>query len=249
MTVSVSKFETGLRFVAFVLFAIVGLAVIHPATARAEFEWARDMDFYQDKDFTITVVKTHPTQQVIRIHGNIVVTPWSLKTALKVLKNIDPRKEIILDLSGYGGGYLFNAEEIVPSIKSVCESKRNRNDPRQSCNVTTWVDSSAACSSSCIIPYMAGKKRVACDQSEFGFHSVALLGFKMSSDHGVSMLLQSGVFKSWIMRNIKMFQTLDVTFLRPHQMVGSNIVTDLIKKCDYTDDVVRTAYEYQDRER
>ena len=244
MRSSVSNILTGLRFVALGLIVTAALAVIFPQAAQAGIEGGPNFDFYADgKGFPFRVVKPPPTQQIVSLFGTASSNYFTFGEALSVLKNIDPRKEIILDLSGFYGGYLSHAEDIVSTIKSVCEAKRNKYDRRQSCNITSFVDSNSSCISACIIPYMAAKKRVACDNTTFGFHAVSMMGFKGSAQYTVSLLLRLGVFKTWLLRNINMFRSLDVTYLTPREMIGSNIVTEVDPKCTYIDEGLKSAYE------
>jgi hypothetical protein len=175
-------------------------------------------------------------KQVIGLQGVIGFFP-NISEASQTFKELDPKKEIVLNLSGYIGGSTSSAADFIQSIKDICEARRDKKDPRQSCRITTYITANSSCTSACIIAYMAGKKRVACDESKFGFHSMTfdwgVTDVQASVETNIRALSSIGVFKSWSLRNASLFKTTSVTELTPKDLVGSNIVTDIDSTCSY----------------
>lgn len=178
---------------------------------------------FSSKYHTISYSETRD-QQVIFLRGNILSGIVDDLSGLKaVRKLIKPGKDIVLNLNS-GGGFQVKFNQLSKSIKEACypngpESKR--------CEVTTRVTS--ICASACIPLFMVGDVREAGRYASFGFHQAAAIpGALKIPGMAQRDLRKNGVNEAWLEANSFMFDSLDMTWLRPENMQGSDIVTDYL---------------------
>jgi len=175
--------------------------------------------FFQGKDYFVTYELKKGLQEV-QLHGSllsgIVEDLEGFKEVQKLLrKNVDVR--LIVNSPG---GYQKLYTELAQSIKNACNSRDT------GCEITTFVSSKSRCASACIPLFMVGDVRLASQYSSFGFHQSAVIpGALKIKGKAEKDLLKSGVDRVWLRMNSHMFQTLEVTYLNPTIMNGSNIVT------------------------
>ena len=176
---------------------------------------------FQGKDYFITYNLKKDLQE-IQLHGallsGIVEDLEGLKNIKKLLRNnVDIR--LILNSSG---GYQKLYTQLATSLKNACNSRET------GCEITTFVSSKSRCSSACIPLFMAGDVRMASQSSIFGFHQAAIIpGALKIKGKAEKDLLESGVDSVWLRMNSHLFQTLEMTYLNPTVMNGSNIVTKI----------------------
>ena len=161
--------------------------------------------------------------QEIRLEGTIfsglVEDLSGLKKVQKLLrKGIDIK--LILHSQG-GFQKLYN--EFSEAIKKSCDSRWS------SCRVTTYVSSASTCESACIPLFMVGDSRKAGRSATFGFHQATVVPgtFKIMGK-AENDLFEAGVDKYWLDEHQRMFDSIDLTVLRPDELEGSNIVTKIV---------------------
>ncbi len=132
-----------------------------------------------------------------------------------VQKKLIPDLPIRLVLHS-GGGFQMRFNQLARSLRKAC--------PKERCEITTVVES--MCASACIPLFMVGDVREASRYASFGFHQAAVVpGAVMIPRMAQRDLRRAGVDETWLQENDSMFQSLDITWRRPRQLHGSNIVT------------------------
>lgn len=187
------------------------------AQAQNNFDYS-----FTGKNYTITY-KLKNTHQEIVLMGVILSGVVEDLTGYKqVQKLLRPNMDIRVVLHS-GGGYqkLFN--KLSASLKKACNKKET------GCEITTIVPSRYRCASACIPFFMTGDVRIAGRNAVFGFHQSAVIpGALKISGKAERDLLNSGVNAQWLEKHKHMFDTLDMTYLYPNQMNGSNIITRIV---------------------
>ncbi len=184
--------------------------------------------------------------QIVRLNGNI------LSSLVEDLRGFNRVKELIregidvrLELHS-GGGFQAIVDTLFTRIKEACyDAKYERvggAGPRgtgvqrrfvgwenKKCTITSLVESDAYCASACIPLFMVGDIRQAGRTAAFGFHQGSVIpGALMIPFMAEGDLKKRGVNEEWLQARQEMFQSLEFTWLFPHEMLGSDIVTDEI---------------------
>jgi hypothetical protein len=176
---------------------------------------------YSGKHYSISY-KLEEELQTIRLHGEILSTHVEdLKGFYHTIKLI--RKDVPIKLVLFsGGGFLANYEKLPKAMKKNCNSEESN------CRIKTVVPTYAYCASACLNVFMVGDDRLAGKTSQFGFHQgAALPGVLKLKGFAERSLRKSGVDSHWLDAHPELFSTLEITFLYPRQLEGSNMVTGL----------------------
>lgn len=176
---------------------------------------------YAGKHYTISY-KLEENLQTIRMHGEILSTYVEDLTGFyRTIELI--RKDIPIKLVLFsGGGFLANYEKLPKAMKKKCNSDESN------CRITTVVPTYAYCASACLNVFMVGDDRLAGKSSRFGFHQgAALPGVLKLKGFAERSLRKSGLDHDWLKAHPELFATLEITFLYPNQLEGSNMVTGL----------------------
>ncbi len=163
--------------------------------------------------------------QTLRFKGSLIVSQGETEeTLLSVLRDrIEPGLNTLVVLDVFGGD-LAVVNKMFDLIKGKCHDRGH-----SSCQITTQVEMFRTCASACIPFFMVGDKRVAAERSEWGFHAAAMAGGYVKIPFMSSYVLKTkGVNSAWLEKNKTMFSSLQVTWLQPLQMNGSNIITQVI---------------------
>lgn len=182
---------------------------------------------FQGKHYNISY-KLENDLQTIRLHGEILSgIVENLRGFKRVAKLI--RKDIPIKLVLHsGGGFLEEIKRLEKSIKRNCDSETS------DCRVTTIVPGWAYCASACVHLFMVGDERIAGSGSRFGFHQGALIpGAIKIPGYCQRTLGNRGVSKDWLKENKGLFDSLEMSWLYPRQMDGSEIITGLSEKYEY----------------
>jgi hypothetical protein len=182
---------------------------------------ARSQDFnYKQKRFELTY-----QQAKLKIKGSMIIGPnEKSKDLLNVLKTIPKGRDLLIELDMFGGDIAL-VNKIFDLLKGKCHDRGY-----QMCRITTRVEMFRTCASACIPLFMLGDHRMADRRADFGFHQAALIeGFLLIPFMSEHELLRRGVNPEWVIKNKEMFKTLRISWLRPHQMMGSNIVQEIFE--------------------
>ncbi len=176
--------------------------------------------FYQGRHYNITY-SLKASVQTIYLEGNILS---DLVEDLRGFKHVGeilkPGINVELILQS-GGGFQLEMDKLSQAIKKACDSKTTE------CRVTTRVFD--MCASACIPLFMVGDLREASSSAHFGFHQAAVApGFLRIPGVAQGSLKEKGVNRDWLKENRQMFSSLQVTWLLPSEMQGSDIVTKII---------------------
>lgn len=174
---------------------------------------------FSGKHYSISY-KLEDSLQTIRLHGEILST---------IVENLDGfyhtisliRKDVPIKLVLFsGGGFLKNYQKLPKAMKKNCNSEES------DCRITTVVPTYAYCASACLNVFMVGDERIASKSSRFGFHQGAVIpGALKLKGFAQKTLVKSGVDQDWLKENKELFDSLDITFLYPRQLEGSNMIT------------------------
>lgn len=205
-------------------FAVMMCLLISVSYAQEELE----TDFrFTGKHYTI-IYKHEPNLQTIRMHGEILSTivedMSGFNRVLKLIRKNVPVKLVLFS----GGGYLKSYERLPKTIKKNCNSEVS------GCRVTTIVPTHAYCASACLNIFMIGDERIAGKYSRFGFHQgAALPGVLKIPGFAQKALIKSGVDRIWLENNKELFSSLEISWIYPNRLEGSNIVTGLSEAYEY----------------
>ena len=180
---------------------------------------------YQFRGVNYTLSYTETTdEQIISLRGQILSGIVEDLTGLnEVRKMIKPGKDILLKLNS-GGGFQIKFNQLSKAIKKACYPS---GEESKQCEITTEVKT--MCASACIPLFMVGDIRQAARFASFGFHQAAVIpGALRIPGMAQRDLRNNGVNADWLKDNAQMFASLNMTWLRPEQMIGSDIVTNYL---------------------
>lgn len=199
-------------------------------------------ELYEGKGFKI-YLGVNPKNQIISLAGHLNASKSEIEEANYIFSQINPKKKIILSLSNYYGGDISAAENFVKILKKNCEANIINAERDQSCKFDTYVSNDTTCGSSCIIPFMAGEKRISCPAGYFGFHSQSLnfglFSVLRSPEKSLKKLKEIGVDPDWVNKNSEMFTSNEATYKLAKNLTGSNILTEIDTNCDYIERTAR----------
>ncbi len=188
----------------------------------------QETDFrFQGKRYSISF-KLEENLQTVRLHGEIlsgIVEDLSgFKKVIKLIRKDIPIKFVLMS----GGGFLNAYKKLPEAMKRACNSETSN------CRITTIVPTWAYCASACLNVFMVGDDRIAGKGSRFGFHQgAAMPGVLKIPGFAQKSLRGSGVNAEWLRANNHLFSSLDITFLYPRQLDGSDMVTGLSEAYEY----------------
>jgi ATP-dependent protease ClpP protease subunit len=180
---------------------------------------------YQFRGVNYTLSYTETTdEQIISLRGQILSGIVEDLTGLnEVRKMIKPGKDILLKLNS-GGGFQVKFNQLSKAIKKACYP---RGEESKQCEITTEVTS--MCASACIPLFMVGDTRQAGRYANFGFHQAAVVpGALRIPGMAQRDLRKNGVNDEWLKANDHLFASLQITWLRPGELNGSDIVTNFL---------------------
>lgn len=160
--------------------------------------------------------------QEIRLEGTVFSSLVEDLTGFKKVQKLI-RKGINIKLSLHShGGFQVLYNDLSNAMKSACNYSND-------CLITTYVSSASTCESACIPLFMAGDSRRAGRDATFGFHQATVIpgSFKIYGKAETD-LYEAGVDKMWLDDHQRMFDSVQLTVLRPQDMEGSNIVTNIV---------------------
>ncbi len=170
----------------------------------------------------LIIYKLEENLQTIRLHGQVYSgIVEDLSGYDKVISLI--RKDIPIKLVLHsGGGYLKILKKLPAAMKKNCDSETSN------CRITTVVPTWAYCASACVHIFMIGDDRLAGKSSRFGFHQgAAIPGVLKIPGLAQRTLRDFGVDAGWIEANKEVFSSLEMSWLYPRSLDGSNILTGL----------------------
>lgn len=197
----------------FFLILIIGL----PLSAAA-----RTLTFKQAR-YAVTLSHS-PHAQDLGIKGTILSSKGEYDQSLLHFLGTWVRAglDIKLNLDVFGGD-LALVNKVYDVLKGKCDGKSSR-----PCQIETEVDMFRYCASACIPLFMVGDIRRAAERSNWGFHQAATLGgYLMIPFMAEYVLRGKGVHPQWLEDNKKIFRSLKMTWMRPHDLHGSNILTHI----------------------
>lgn len=195
---------------------IVGMLLLGSSSAFANYQ-------FSGKNYSLSYRETSD-EQIITLRGQILSGIVEDLTGLnQVRKMIKPGKNILLKLNS-GGGFQVKFNQLSKAIKKACYP--NGEETKQ-CQITTEVTS--MCASACIPLFMVGDIRQAGRYANFGFHQAAVVPGALKLP-GLAQrdLRKNGVNDEWLKANAQLFAGLDITWLRPEELNGSDIVTNFL---------------------
>lgn len=195
---------------------IVGMLLLGSSSAFANYQ-------FSGKNYSLSYRETSD-EQIITLSGQILSGIVEDLTGLnQVRKMIKPGKNILLKLNS-GGGFQVKFNQLSKAIKKACYP--NGEESKQ-CQITTEVTS--MCASACIPLFMVGDIRQAGRYANFGFHQAAVVpGALRLPGMAQRDLRKNGVNDEWLKANAQLFAGLDITWLRPEELNGSDIVTNFL---------------------
>ena len=157
--------------------------------------------------------------QVLELRGSILFGDFN--RAMPLLKKIEKNKNLVLNLGGFNGGYVYDIAPISKLLKDFCKVGE--------CLIETYLGKNQRCSSYCLLLYMIGDSRIAHEESFFGFHAAWFgplkSGFVMRFNYK-----NYGVDEDWLKANRSYFTSKTrMTYKSPNEIEGSNIVTHILK--------------------
>lgn len=164
----------------------------------------------------------HISNQHMKIKGSLLLTKNEKKEAFLgfLQKNLKQGEDLLITLDLFGGD-LALVNKFYDKIRTKC-SPRN-------CLITTEVEMFRTCASACIPLFMVGERRFAAERTNWGFHQAYVLGgFVMLPFMAEYVLKSKGVDPQWLRDHKYMFRTVRLTWLKPSDLYGSHIITDLI---------------------
>ncbi len=145
----------------------------------------------------------------------------NLEGVKEVRKLLRPGVDIRLVLNS-GGGYIVQFNRLFRALKRNCDSATTN------CRITAIVPSYNHCASACVPLFMVGDVRRAGRYARFGLHSASVVpGAVRIPRMAQQDLITKGVDADWLQANKRFFDSLELTWLAPHQLGGSNIVTEI----------------------
>ena len=195
---------------------IISLLLLGSVSAFADYN-------FSGKNYSLTYKETQ-NEQIISLRGQILSGIVEDLTGLNdVKKMIKPGKDILLKLNS-GGGFQVKFNQLSKAIKKACYP--NGEESKQ-CEITTEV--TTMCASACIPLFMVGDIRQAGRYANFGFHQAAVIpGALRIPGMAQRDLRKNGVNDEWLKANAHLFATLQITWLRPGELNGSDIVTNYL---------------------
>lgn len=181
--------------------------------------WTYQQSRYEAK------VSHSQNSQTMRIKGSLLSSKEENSEAfLRFLqKRFSPGKNTKLILDVFGGDLAF-VNKIYDVVRGICDGKKSR-----SCLIETEVEMFRTCASACIPLFMVGDIRKAAERSNWGFHQAATLGGYLIIPFMAEYVLRDkGVHPQWLEDHKSMFRTLKMTWLTPHDLHGSDILTHII---------------------
>lgn len=196
----------------------------------SSYSYAQELeeDFrFKGKHYSISY-KLEDDVQTIRLHGEILSTVvedlLGFYKTIKLIRNDVPIKLVLYS----GGGFLRVYAKLPKAMKEKCNSENSN------CRITTVVPSYSYCASACLNVFMIGDDRVAGKYSRFGFHQGAIIpGALKIKGFAEKSLRKSGVDSNWLEENKEMFNSLEMSWLYPREMEGSNMITALSEAWEY----------------
>lgn len=176
---------------------------------------------FKGKKYNISYELKNNTQ-IIELKGNIYSDLVEDLTGYKRVFNMIKNDMDVVVILNSGGGFLLKFDKLKSRIKYACNSKISN------CQVTTIVKDFSICASACIPFFMMGDVRKAAAYSSFGFHQAAIAP-GMGKIPGLAQrhLRRSGVNRQWLEEHKFMFDSLNMTWIKPRELGGSNIVTKI----------------------
>ncbi len=160
--------------------------------------------------------------QEITLGGSILSgAVENLEGIKQVRKLLRPNVDIRLVLNS-GGGYMVQFNRFFRALKRNCDSATSN------CRITSVVPSYNHCASACVPFFMVGDVRRAGRFARFGLHSASVVpGAGRIPRMAQQDLISKGVDADWVNTNKRFFDSLEMSWLAPHQLTGSNIVTEI----------------------
>lgn len=164
-------------------------------------------------------VVQHPDYQLVTIDGAIFQMDQGLVDKMLAVLIRDKRTIV---LTKFNGGTIAPVLALAEKFREICPAERG-------CSFETEVKAGQRCASNCLTLFMAGAKRSAAPEAEFGFHA-ASNGPQLDVVYGLaqSTYQRAGISVAWIAMHENLFQSLTITWLRADQLNGSGIVTDYL---------------------
>jgi hypothetical protein len=196
------------------IFLLIALLAFTSAYAEEE----KTIYKFEGDNYTISY-EENDDKQTISLNGNLLSSLVDDHTGINyVRKNLTAGKDVIINLDS-GGGFFMVFDKLRKSILKAC-------DPQSNCKITTVV--ARSCESACIPFFMLGEDRIAHKNAVFGFHQAALIPGKFKLGGMAQMdLKRKGVDATWLKENSYLFDSLTITKLKPEELEGSNIVTEI----------------------
>ncbi len=190
------------------------------SVSYAQEELEKDFRF-EGKHYSVTY-KLEENLQTIRLHGEILSGIIEDLSGFKKVTTLI-RKDIPIKLVLHSGGGFLKAYSRLPRVmKQQCNSETSN------CKITTIIPTWAYCASACLNIFMVGDERLAGKSSRFGFHQAAAMpGVLKLSGFAQRSLRKSGLSPEWLELHKELFSSLEISWLYPRQLDGSNMITGL----------------------
>ncbi len=204
----------------FLILLVTFITFAHAQEAEKDFR-------FTGKNYSISY-KLEENLQTVRLHGEIlsgIVEDLSgFKHVAAIIQKDIPIKFVLYS----GGGYLDAIKRLLNSMKRNCDSSNSE------CRIQTIIPPSAYCASACLNMFMLGDDRIASKYSRFGFHQGALIpGALKIPGFAQKTLRKSGVNAEWLRDHKEMFSSLEISWLYPISMDGSDMITGMSEAYEY----------------
>ncbi len=176
---------------------------------------------FEGKHYSVNY-KLEANLQTIRLHGEILSGIIEDLSGFKKVTTLI-RKDIPIKLVLHSGGGFLKAYSRLPwMMKQQCNSETSN------CRITTIIPTWAYCASACLNIFMVGDDRLAGKSSRFGFHQAAAMpGVLKLSGFAQRSLKKSGLNPEWLDIHKELFSSLEISWLYPRELDGSNMLTGL----------------------
>ena len=204
----------------FLLLLLTFITFAHAQEVEKDFR-------FSGKHYSISY-KLEDNLQTVRLHGEIlsgIVEDLSgFKHVASIIQKDIPVKFVLYS----GGGYLEAIKRLLNSMKRNCDSSQS------DCKITTIIPGYAYCASACLNMFMIGDERIAGKYSRFGFHQGAMIpGALKIPGFAQKTLRTSGVNADWLKEHKELFSSLEISWMYPNQMDGSDMITGMSEAYEY----------------
>jgi len=188
-----------------------------------------------DGKFQVMVNHSHGLQ-MITIDGQLLLKPKKMKRFIPLFADLDPKRETVVRFFDFIGGDIDSTQELMRILKEKICPTAPGGQAQAPCLLTTYVPNGMLCASSCVLAFMQGSQRVACEAGAFGFHASqtkwGLVTRLDPAESAIGILSSVGIAKEWLQSHSDMFRTASPTTLWPANLEGSNILTSVDSKCE-----------------